>query len=156
MIDDAIKRLIEANTVGLVATVAPDGTPRVSPKGTMLVLDAGRIAFSDIRSPGTARNLRANPAVEVNFVDVLRRQAARLRGVASYRARGEAGFDELAPAFRERWPELADRMRGIVVVEVREARRLFSPVYDLGASEAELERQWLAHYAALVEGAAED
>ena len=38
-------KLIEENTIGLVATVTPDGFPAVSPKATMIVLDGTHIAF---------------------------------------------------------------------------------------------------------------
>ena len=59
--------LIRRFPLGLVATVMPDGRPAVSPKGTFLVRNAGELAFGAIRSPGTLRNLRANPALEINF-----------------------------------------------------------------------------------------
>jgi len=44
--------------------------------GTFVVLDDRTIAFGEIRSPGTIRNLRANPRIEVNFVDVFVRARA--------------------------------------------------------------------------------
>ena len=64
-----MKRIIEEQLLGFVATSAPDGTPNVSPKATFFVVDDHTIAFGDIRSPGTIRNLRTNPRIEVNFVD---------------------------------------------------------------------------------------
>ena len=60
MITARMRRLIEENTIGFVATVTPDGAPSVSPKGTMVVLDDAHVAFADIRSPQTVRNIRAN------------------------------------------------------------------------------------------------
>jgi hypothetical protein len=46
-----MKRLIEEQRLGFVATAAPDGTPNVSPKGTFVALDDRNIAFGKIRSP---------------------------------------------------------------------------------------------------------
>jgi predicted pyridoxine 5'-phosphate oxidase superfamily flavin-nucleotide-binding protein len=61
MLTADMQRIIEEQRLGFVATAAPDGTPNVSPKGTFIVLDDETIAFGEIRSPGTLRNLRANP-----------------------------------------------------------------------------------------------
>jgi len=148
MITPDMRQIIEENTIGLVATVTAEGFPRVSPKGTMRVLDDGRLGFAEIRSPGTLRNLRSNPAVEVTFIDVFRRRACRLQGAATYHPRGTAEFTELAPRFQA-WDTLADRMRGFVVVAVTRAEMVRSPIYDLGAKEEQLRRQWLEHYTRL-------
>ena len=74
------KKLIKENTIGLVATVTPDGYPAVSPKATTIVLDSTHLAFIDLRSPKTKRNIKANPFVELNYIDVFRRQACRIKG----------------------------------------------------------------------------
>lgn len=153
MISSEMRRLIEENSIGLVATVTPDGFPRVSPKATMRVLSDTRIGFADLRSPGTMRNIAANPAVEVNFIDAFRRLACRLRGTAVYHPRGSAPFDELLSQFQS-WAYLMDRMRGLVVIDVAEARMIKSPAYDTGAQEPELIRQWLAYYTKLHGGEA--
>ena len=145
MITARMRRLIEENTIGFVATVTPDGAPSVSPKGTTVVLDDAHVAFADIRSPQTVRNIRANPAVELNFIDVFRRQACRLKGCAAYHPHGEARFEELLPHF-QKWETLVDRMRGFVVVDVVKAEIVLSPIYDLGGTEDELKAQWLARY----------
>ena len=69
MLTPDMKRIIEEQRLGFVATAAADGTPNVSPKGTFVVLDDVTIAFGGIRSPGTIRNLRDNARIEVNFVE---------------------------------------------------------------------------------------
>ena len=78
MLGPDMQRIVVEQRLGFVATVAPDGTPNVSPKGTFIVLDTKTIAFDEIRSPATIRNLRANPRVEVNFVDPFVRKGYRL------------------------------------------------------------------------------
>lgn len=148
MISQPMRRIIEENTIGLVATVTPDGFPRVSPKGTMRVLSDARIGFADLRSPDTVRNIKANPAVEVTFIDVFRRIACRLRGTASYIERGSEAYGSLLPQFGT-WSVLMERARGLVIVDVTDARMVKSPIYDVGAQEADLVRQWAAFYTKL-------
>ena len=91
MLTPDMKRVIEEQRLGFVATAAPDGTPNVSPKGPFAVLGDRTIAFGEIRSPGTIRNLRANPRIEVNFVDVFVRKGYRFAGTATVLERGEPG-----------------------------------------------------------------
>jgi len=97
MLTSDMKRVIEEQRLGFVATAGPDGTPNVSPKGTFAVLDDRTIAFAEIRSPATIRNLRANPRIEVNFVDVFVRKGYRFAGTATVVERGEANFEGLLP-----------------------------------------------------------
>ena len=151
MITSDMQRLIENNTIGLVATVNADGTPSVSPKGTTVVLDTTHVAFSDLRSPGTVRNIQQRPAVELNFIDVFSRKAVRLRGMAQHHRRGEGRFAELLPRFAK-WAGWEARMRGIVLVEVAKAELILSPAYDMGGVEADLQRQWLATYTERLSG----
>ena len=67
MLTPDMKRIIREQRLGFVATASLDGTPNVSPKGTFVVLDDRTIAFGEIRSPNTIRNLKTNPRIEVNL-----------------------------------------------------------------------------------------
>ena len=69
ILTEDLKRLVSERRLGLVATVFPDGTPNLSPKGTTAVWDDDHIVFADIRSPATVSNLRRNPSTEINVVD---------------------------------------------------------------------------------------
>jgi uncharacterized protein len=62
VLTDEMKQVVEQQRLGFVATVCADGTPNLSPKGTVSVLDDDHLMFADIRSPGTVANLRGNPA----------------------------------------------------------------------------------------------
>ncbi|MBR0848433.1 pyridoxamine 5'-phosphate oxidase family protein [Bradyrhizobium diazoefficiens] len=136
-----MKKVVAEQRLGFVATVAPDGTPNVSPKGTFAVLDDRTIAFGEIRSPGTIRNLRANPRVEVNFVDVFVRKGYRFAGLATMIERGEAQFETVLPRLQSAF---AHRIRTIVMITVTKALPLTSPSYDDGKTETELRRAWTA------------
>jgi len=73
-------------------------------------IDDRTIAFGEIRSPGTIRNLRANPRIEVNFVDVFVRKGFRFAGTATVPERGQADFEILLPKLCS---ALAHRIRAI-------------------------------------------
>lgn len=145
MITPEIRNLIERNTIGFVATITPEGRPAVSPTGTTIVLSETSIVFSDIRSPGTARNIQHSPFVELNFIDVLSRKGCRVGGVAAYVAKSDSQFADYQRHF-QKWPTLVERMRGFVVVTVESAQMLRSPVYDLGAIESDLIAHWRQYY----------
>jgi uncharacterized protein len=144
MLNEDMKRIIREQPLGYVATVAPDGTPNVSPKATFLVIDDTTIAYGDIRSPGTARNLRANPRVEVNFVDPFVRKGYRFAGTATLTERGQAGFDALYAHFQA--SALASRIRLIVAIKVDRALPVLSPIYDDGRAEADVRRDWVTRF----------
>ena len=143
MLTPDMKRIVEEQRLGFVATAAADGTPNVSPKGTFVVLDDVTIAFGEIRSPGTIRNLRTNPRVEVNFVDPFVRKGYRFAGTAIVVERGDGTFDTLLGRFRS---PLAPRMRAIVTITVTKALPLTSPVYDDGKTEPELRQTWTTRF----------
>lgn len=143
MLTPDMKRIIEEHRLGFVATADLDGTPNVSPKGTFIVLDDKRIAFGEIRSPGTIRNLRANPRIEVNFVDPFVRKGYRFAGTATVVERRNGTFEALLGHFRG---PLAQRMRAIVVISVSRALPLTSPAYDDGTSEPEIRKLWTSRF----------
>ena len=145
MLTADMKRVVREQRLGFVATVNADGTPNVSPKATFTVLGDATLAFAEIRSPGTLRNLEANPAIEVNFVDPFVRKGYRFAGTAKIVQRGAAGFEELIGAFGD-YGDLVERMRAVVTIAVAKALPIVSPAYDRGASEAELRRQWTARF----------
>ena len=59
-----MKQFVREQRLGFIATVCPDNTPNLSPKGTLTVWDNEHLVFADIRSPGTIGNLRLNRSVE--------------------------------------------------------------------------------------------
>src|SRR5258705_12524 len=90
MLTADMKRVVEEQRLGFVATVCPDGTPNLSPKGTTAVWDDEHLVFANMRSPGTIANLRLNPSVEVNIVDPFGRKGYRFKGTASVLESGPA------------------------------------------------------------------
>jgi hypothetical protein len=137
ILTDEMKRVVDEQRLGFVATVCPDGTPNLSPKGTTAVLDDHRLVFIDFRSPQTVRNLRVNPSIEINVVDPVVRKGFRFKGTAKVLSEG---FEDVVSSV-ERFEGLdRSRMRAIVVVEVTRAERLISPAYDWGNTEDDLRK----------------
>ena len=137
---EPMKALIHAYSAGAVATVNHDGTPAVSPKATFVVVDDRCIAFGDIRSPGTVANLRARPAVEVNFVDVLTRRAVRVKGRAEIMEKDSEAAKSLVPIFAASWAPYLHLVSNFVRVSITEAELILSPAYDVGHTAEELAR----------------
>src|SRR5947209_17798433 len=89
ILTEDMKRVVSEQRLGYFATVCPDGTPNLSPKGTTIVWDNDHLMFADIRSPQSVRNIEQNSAVEVNVVDPLVRKGYRFKGRASVHRSGE-------------------------------------------------------------------
>ncbi len=140
-----MQRVVRDFGPAFVATVCPDGTPNLSPKGTTAVWDESHLIFANIASPVTMANLEANPAIEVKVVDPVRRTGYRFKGVATVHTDG-AAFDEGRTFFaRERGMD-ADRIRGVAIIVVTAARPIVSPAYGQGATEAEVVDQFVARW----------
>jgi predicted pyridoxine 5'-phosphate oxidase superfamily flavin-nucleotide-binding protein len=141
-----MKELVARQRLGFVATVCPDGTPNVSPKGTVSVLDDEHLIFAALRSPGTIANLRANPSVEVNVVDHCVRKGYRFKGTARVLESGPE-FDRHVEFFAKRGLfDAPARIRAIVTIQVNQARPLISPGYDHGLDEAAAAAYWRKYY----------
>lgn len=145
-----MKRVVEEQRLGFVATVCPDGTPNLSPKGTTAVWDDDHLVFANIRSPGTVANLRQNPSVDVNVVDPFARKGYRFKGTATILEAGPAY--ERAVDFYRRRGSVVSLIREIVLIRVLSAQAIDSPVYDIGMTEAEVRDRWDRHFQSLRAG----
>lgn len=148
ILSDDMKRMVERQRLGFVATVCPDGTPNVSPKGTVAVWDDHHLIFADIRSPRTVRNLATNPAVEINVVDPIARKGYRFKGAGAVIREGEGPlYDEAVAFFRRRGTQ--SPIRSVVLVAVERALPVISPAYDTGATEDEVRARWSRYWSAI-------
>ena len=129
--------------LGFVATVSPDGTPNLSPKGTIIAWDENTLAFANIRSPQTMRNLRNNPSVEINVVDPFSRKGFRFKGVAEIISNGKK-YDKILSHYQK--SGVKSSIKSIVLVNVKKVNEVISPLYDLGFTEDEVKDRWKKHY----------
>jgi uncharacterized protein len=138
-----MQRVVREQRLGYVATVCPDGTPNLSPKGTITVWDDDHLIFADIRSPGTVRNLQHNQAIEVNVVDPIVRKGYRFKGTGRVLHDGEL-FDEIVAFYHRNGS--GSPIRAVVLVRVDRALPLTSPAYDAGATEELVRERWERYY----------
>jgi hypothetical protein len=143
ILTDDMQRLIQEQQLGFIATVCPDGTPNLSPKGTTAVWDDEHLIFADLRSPNTIANLRQNPVLEINVVDMASRKGYRFKGAATILSKG-AEFDKLLDFYQRRGSTTVKHH--IVLVLVEHAAPLISPAYDLGQTETQVRAQWLNYW----------
>lgn len=140
VLDDDMRRVVDEQRLAYVATVCPDGTPNVSPKGTTAVWDERHLVFAHLYSVQTVANIEAGSAVEVNVVDPIRRKGYRFKGPAVVH-RGGPVFEQGLQFYRDRSALDADRIEAIVLITVDHAAPVVSPAYDDGSTEEEIERR---------------
>jgi predicted pyridoxine 5'-phosphate oxidase superfamily flavin-nucleotide-binding protein len=138
-----MRRVIEEQQLGFIATVTPDGKPNLSPKGSTKIYDDNHLIFADICSPNTVANLRANPAIEINVVDPILRKGWRFRGTAEVFGAGPR-FEDLLAFLRR--TGTTNPVQHVVLMAVERADELLSPAYDQGKTEAEIAAQWEAKH----------
>ncbi len=142
VLTDDMRRMVEAE-LGFIATVCPDGTPNLSPKGTTAVWNDDHLVFADIHSPGTVENLRSNSSIEINVVDQLVRKGYRFKGTAAVHTEGEV-FERGVQFYEARGTVRArERIHGIVIITVERALPVTSPAYDIGFTEDQLRELYL-------------
>jgi len=137
ILTEDMRRVVEAE-LGFIATVCPDGTANLSPRGTTAVWDDDHLVFADLRSPGTVENLRSNASIEINVVDQLVRKGYRFKGTGAVYTDSDV-FERGLRFYEARGTVKArQRIRGIVIVAVERALPVISPAYDIGFTEDEL------------------
>jgi predicted pyridoxine 5'-phosphate oxidase superfamily flavin-nucleotide-binding protein len=145
-----MKRVVRQQRLGYVATVCPDGTPNLSPKGTTTVWDGDHLVFADIHSPRTISNLKYNPSIEINVVDWFIRKGYRFKGTATVIESGPL-FDQIVAFYQQRGLfDAPRRIQAIVMVTVQRALALISPGYDRDVTEEQVRAQWEAYYQQLI------
>ena len=135
-----IKEFVNQTKLGFVATVCPDGTPNLSPKGTTTVWDDDHLVFADIHSPGTVTNLLVNPSIEINIVDVFIRKGYRFKGIGQVLSTGIL-FEEVNTFYKNAGSKY--KINNIVLIKVERVIPLLSPVYDTDISEDEVIKKWM-------------
>ena len=141
-----MRRVIDEQRLGYVASVSPDGTPNLSPKGTTAVWDDSHLVFAHIHSSQTVANIEAgNAIVEVNVVDPIKRKGYRFKGPATVHRDGPS-FEAGLRFYRQRSGLDQRRIQAIVIIDVEQTAPLTSPAYDDGSSEADVEERSLTMY----------
>ena len=142
-ISEEIKNFVNSQKLGYVATVSKDGTPNLSPKGTIVVMNRSTLVFADIRSPQTIENLQDNHSVEINVVDPFQRLGYRFKGDGKIINEGSE-FDKILDYYAN--AGIKSKISSVVVVDVKSMSEVTSPSYDLGVTKDELISKWKKYY----------
>jgi len=141
-----IKNFLNLQKLGYVATVSSDGKPNISPKGTIIGWSSETLAFADIRSPDTMKNLIDNPNVEINVIDPLLRKGYLFQGTVRILQDGTL-YREILNHYRQNG--IKSPINSIILVDVSCVSDVISPLYDLGISEDEIKSKWQKHFSTL-------
>ena len=143
LITPEIKEFLEQQKLGFVATVTPDGTPNISPKGTIIGWTSEFLAFANIRSPDTVNNLKNNPDVEINVIDPLLRRGYLFKGSTRILNDGQM-YDEILEFYKNLG--IKSVIHEIILVTVSDVSVVTSPLYDMGISEQEIKSKWKKYF----------
>ncbi len=147
IITDDMRDIVKATRLCFVATVDDDGTPNLSPKSSLMVYDDDHLVFANIASPNTVRNLRREPAIEINAIDIFMRRGYRFKGTAELMPPGTPEYDFVAEPF---WADNGKQfpVHEIVKVHVARAVPVLSPAYTYidEITEDVLREAYLAKY----------
>lgn len=143
LLTNEIRVLIEQQKLGYVATVSPDNTPNLSPKGTISVWGDDHLVFADIKSPKTIVNLEKNPSIEINVVDPMTRRGFRFKGLGTILSFGEE-YDKIISHYQK--IGIKSKIGRVVLIKIANVKNVISPLYDLGYTEDEIKKRWKNHY----------
>lgn len=124
ILTDDMRRLVNEQRLGFVATVNIDGTPNLAPKGSTRVWDRDHIIFADIGAPDTVASLHRNPAMEICVFDDAAKQGWRFKGVAIVLSEG-ALFHQIRNSYAQ--GDASPDFPHIVLMTVEDAVPLSEP-----------------------------
>ncbi|QRP48480.1 pyridoxamine 5'-phosphate oxidase family protein [Amycolatopsis sp. FDAARGOS 1241] len=146
IIDQDMRDIIDRAMLAFAATVCEDGSPNLSPKGSVRVYDDEHLVFMDIASPTTIANLRRDPRIEINVIDFFSRRGYRFKGRTRFAPPGAPEYEWLNSWLLEvngpGYPA-----NEVVVVDVERVLPILSPAYTWGGAEqGALTEAWEERY----------
>ena len=147
MLNDDMKDLVAGTMLCFAATINEDGSPNLSPKSSLRVHDDTHLMFANMASPGTVANLRRNPRIELNCVDIFSRRGYRFAGTATLHSDGDPLYEALRADVAAEHGETLP-VYDAVLIEVTAASPVLSPAYAFieGITEDALRNAYLGKY----------
>ncbi len=90
---------------GWIATAARDGTPNLSIKGSLRLLDDEHLLFADLNSLKTRKNLGENPKVAIMVYDAASRRGYAFKGSAELLSSGPL-YEQVIEGIKKAMPQL--------------------------------------------------
>ena len=147
MLTDDMKELVAGTMLCFAATTNEDGSPNLSPKSSLRVHDDSHLMFANMASPGTVANLRRDPRIELNCVDIFSRRGYRFFGKAQLFSEGDPLYAALREEVEAEHGESLP-VHDAVLIEVLEASPVISPAYTFveGGTEDRLRDAYRGKY----------
>jgi predicted pyridoxine 5'-phosphate oxidase superfamily flavin-nucleotide-binding protein len=146
MLDDDMKAIIASANLSFAATTNSDGSPNLSPKSTLRPWRDDKLIFANLASPGTMANLKRDPRIEINCVDVFARRGYRFTGTATVHSPGDVLYEEFRAVMEaELGPET--KVHDAVLIELSDVQPVLSPAYaQPGVTEEGLRATYRKRY----------
>jgi predicted pyridoxine 5'-phosphate oxidase superfamily flavin-nucleotide-binding protein len=151
MLTDDMKAIIVQANLSFAATVNEDGSPNLSPKSTLRVYDDSHLIFANLCSPGTIANLKRDPRIEVNCIDVFSRRGYRFTGKAAVHSPGDALYEAFDETMKQ---ELGPKTKvhDAVLIALDEVKPILSPAYENpNVTEEGLRKTYMKRYGVAAE-----
>jgi predicted pyridoxine 5'-phosphate oxidase superfamily flavin-nucleotide-binding protein len=147
ILDSDIRAIISETILCFAATINQDGSPNLSPKSTLKVFDDNHLIFANIASPKTTSNLKRDPRIEINCVDIFSRRGYRFKGRGVVHSIGTQIHDDLLLEIKN---EHGNNIPVIdaILIEVLEVKPVLSPAYTFikGVTENNLREAYMKKY----------
>lgn len=146
-LDSDMKDVVRRTNLCFAATINADGSPNLSPKSTLTVHDDEHLLFANIASPRTIANLRRDPRIEINCIDIFSRRGYRFKGECSVRSLGDPVYERFVADLRRQVGDTIP-IHDAVLVTVLSAKPILSPAYTYvaGTTEAGLREVYARKY----------
>ena len=146
MLNEDMKAIIVQANLSFVATVNEDGSPNLSPKSTLRVYDDSHLIFANLCSPGTIANLKRDPRIEINCIDIFSRRGYRYTGTAAVHSPGDKLYEEFDATMKQELGP-ATKVHDAVLVTLADVNPILSPAYaSEGVTEEGLRKTYLKKY----------
>ena len=136
MLDQTVKKYIDACVLCWLATVDDQNQPNVSPKEIFTHRSDDTLLIAHIASPNSVQNIRKQPAVCVCFVDVFVQKGFKLNGSAAIIEPGDPHFEKDLEPLLALFPYRA-LIKAVIKITVKQVTPILAPGYYLfeGATE---------------------
>lgn len=130
MFDAEFHRLMHSSVLCWLATVDGSGQPNVSPKEVFAAVGDRHLAFANIASPTSVRNVLGGSRACASFIDIFIQKGYKVTGPARYIRRDSTEFAQ----WGERLVDIAEpkfSVHGLIVVEAECVESIVAPSYRL-------------------------
>ncbi|MBX2817374.1 MAG: pyridoxamine 5'-phosphate oxidase family protein [Saprospiraceae bacterium] len=144
ILDELVKQAIDESVLCWLATADAKGNPNVSPKEVWTYVNQD-IAIANVASPQTLRNIKANPAVCLSFVNVFTQRGFQVKGTAVVLSVKDKYYERYAAPLRTiagpRFP-----FAQVFLLKVESVKEILAPSYVFYPEDTDVQSQKEAAY----------